>query len=144
MSCASGWLYFCAVDGKSVVDQEPYRIALPSLDRDWADLQGFMNSVRSALGDLGAARIGFLLPEMVYKANYSQLGDRAACEVLVRAIAADMHIPFERLKRPTFRSKLKKIGISPLPGGDILPKSGLYWREGRELAALAARAVTGI
>jgi hypothetical protein len=116
---------------------------MPDMTGDSGQLDAFMATFTTAVAELGADRIGFLIPELTYQSHYLQFCDRAATETLVRLVAFRDGLTYDRITKAKVRALLKRLeeaGIESVVEGAVA-KAGAYWANGRSHAAIAALAV---
>ena len=144
LNCAANTIYLVTLEDGKILGDDPLRLGMPDLEAASTQLRSFMSTFDSALIDLAVERIGLVLPESSYQATYKQLADRAAAETLIRLTALDHQVRFERLTRQRVRAVLK-LGpagsLSSLVEKVVKAGNEPYWRQGRDLAAVAALAV---
>ncbi len=144
LNCAANTIYLVTLEDGKILEDDPLRLGMPDLEAASTQLRAFISTFGSALIDLAVERIGLVLPESTYQTTYKQLADRAAAETLIRLSALEQQVRFERLTRQRVRAALKlgQAGsLSSLVEKVVSAGKEPYWRQGRDLAAVAAFAV---
>lgn len=144
INCSTTFIFLAVVQDGVVQDGHPERLAPPQTaeadQRLWATLEDLDRTLRSVRPDVA----GLLLPEQTSKQTHSTHAPRIAMETVVRLAAVKREVRLDQLSRPTVRSLLGLPRRGPLEEQvrSVFPGScGRYWRAGRGLAALAARAM---
>jgi hypothetical protein len=106
-----------------------------------------LEDIRRTYAELRPDVIGLLKPEQSQRKHaYDQLAPRVALETLLRVAAVDASIDIEVLARPTVRARLgipRSGELGSHVSSVIAEPVGHYWNAGRDVAGLAALAVSG-
>jgi hypothetical protein len=141
VTCSNRSALFSVVDSGKVIDSPVDRIEVASLHEASEELQATLEEIGRAVAQIRPQRVVLLLPEQSrFKVTYGQVAPRVALETLVRLACVRAGIPVEVLPRASVRSRLglPRSGdlSSHVPG--TIARSGPYWGQGRDVAALAA------
>lgn len=146
VNCSSKYAFLALAEDDELVPVIPERYEPPSGESS-ERLDGFFEGFGRILADLRPAEVGLLLPEQNprFKPAYATLQPRVAMETLVRlaTMRARPTIQMEVLHRATVRSRLGLASKGPLVDlvANVVPEPiGHYWRDARDMAALAALA----
>lgn len=146
VNCSSSFAFLALIVDGAVVTGDPPRYAPPSGESS-ARLDRFFEGFREILADLTPDVVALVQPEQEtrFRLSYSALEPRIAMETLVRlaTVRSDAGIAMEVLARPTVRSRLGLPASGKLVNlvERVIPEPvGPYWRDKRDLAALAALA----
>jgi hypothetical protein len=146
VNCSSSYTFLALAEDGEVVPVEPERYAPPSGEAS-ARLNRFYEGFAEILSDIEPDEVGLILPESDprQRPSYASLEPRIAMETLVRlaTVRAEPRIGMQVLPRRRVRSRLglSQSGKLHLLATELLPEPvGRYWKDKRDLAALAALA----
>lgn len=146
MNSAANHLWLaCAVDGK-LVPTDPCSLSMPSGLESGDQLVEMLAGSARVLRDAGAERVVILDPETNAQMSFKTARSRVTGETLLALAAAQSNIPCERASRAQVRSVLglsRSGRLSSLVQTVVVTPLSPYWRDKRDLAALAALSVTG-
>jgi hypothetical protein len=140
MNCAPRVAYLAVIEDGSLDPDAPERLQAPAGLETGDGLLECIREVKRVLGQARAEQVALLLPE----ANAAPSSERTELETLIRVAAAEEGTRVDLLSRPTVRSRLGLPRSGSLDTHIQLgagPESGHYWRKGRALAVMAAKAV---
>jgi hypothetical protein len=105
-----------------------------------------LGEIGRVLGELRPDRVVLLKAEPNTRMTYDQLAPRVALETLFRLAAVQANVEVEVIARSTVRSRLdlpKSGSLSSRVAESVPVPVGKYWRQGRDIASLAALAGGG-
>lgn len=138
-------MWLARADDGRVMASVPYALTLPSGLESGEKLQALLEECERTLRDLKPDRVVVLDPEATAQIKFGQARARATGETLLALAAHRMSVPFEKLSRAGLRSRLglgRKGKLSSLVGQVVSEPLSPYWKDKRDLAALAALAGT--
>lgn len=140
MHCGPRIAYLAVLEDGAVDPDAPDRIQAPTGMETGEGLLECIREVQRKLAQARAERVALLRAE----ANAAPSPERAEFETLIRVAAAQEGTPLDLVARATVRSRLGLPRRGSLETHITLgagPASGRYWREGRALAVMAAKAL---
>lgn len=145
VNCSSKYAFLAIAEDGVIVAHEPERIQPPPGSEESERLSGFYDHFARTLTDLQPDEVCLIMPENDPR---NRRAPRIAIETIVRLVAvrAQPPIPIVVLARHTVRSRLglpAKGKLIDLVEQVIPEPVGKYWRDARDLAALAALAGSG-
>jgi hypothetical protein len=143
VTCSPKTAFLALADDREIIDAAVARVDVAAQYEASEEMLSTLDEIRRALEQLRPDRVVVLKPELNQRATYDQIAPRIALETLIRLAAVQAKVEIEVMARPTVRSRLglSKSGSLASRVAEALPAPvGKYWREGRDIAALAALA----
>jgi hypothetical protein len=145
VNCTSDRAYLSVAEDGEVVESSVEIVNAPMLGTSSEQLEVTCEEFARVLAELRPDEVVLLLPEQgrLTKRTHSQHMPRIALETVVRLASVQAGSPIDLLARPTLRSQLGvpfKGDLASHVDSVVDSPVGKHWKQGRDLAALAALA----
>lgn len=140
MNCAPRVAYLAVIEDGNLDANAPERLQAPTGLETGEGLLECIREAKRVLGQARAEQVALLLPEPTASPN----SERTELETLIRVAAAEEGTRVDLVSRPTVRSRLglpRNGSLDTHIAAGAGTGSGHYWRKGRALAVMAAKAM---
>ncbi|MFJ6199882.1 hypothetical protein [Micromonospora sp. NPDC092111] len=143
VACTSSYAYLVVADDGGILDGKPERLAFRDGLSEPERLVEFGKDAARALRDAGGSEVVILRAVSNHVDTHTGWTDRLAMETLLRLECAKADIPCRYISHQAVKGVFSLTGRGKLAklGEGVVTRSGRYWGDGRNLAALAAAAV---
>jgi hypothetical protein len=143
VTCSPKTAFLSIAEDQEIVETSVSSIDVAAQYEASEEMLATLDEIRRVLNELRPERVIVLKPEPNTRMTYDQVAPRVALETLFRLAAVQENLEVEVVARSTVRSRTGLAKSGPLSSrvADAVPAPvGKYWRQGRDIASLAALA----